>query len=220
MKTTLIKPQIVLLEFHSRKELTLTMCRVQEFYESAHEHIRDQYFCWETFLETFTKDDGVLDYFSYWSGFNIPSTAFCRFFTLFSSKQDLTTREQKLFDEVNALVDVGGPFYVIAALAGEADTIDHELAHALFHINPVYRLLVTERVQLICSVVRDHMCSVMHQLGYAEQVFDDEINAYLATSDEEYLSTRFVGLDLQLAREPIDQLKGLFNRYSKLACAV
>lgn len=167
----------------------MTMCRPQEFYESSHQDIKGKKFDWEKFLEVFSGEDGRLEYFSFWSGFNFPGRAFENFLQVFGD--DLSRRERRLAKEVFARVDRTAPYYVIATLPSADETIRHELAHALFCVDPEYRKKAEEMVCDLPSEERDKMEAGLSALGYSADVHVDEIQAYLATGSPEELKKRF-----------------------------
>lgn len=167
----------------------MTMCRPQEFYESSHHEIKGKHFDWEKFLEVFSDDNGRLDYFSFWSGFNFPGKVFETFLKVFEN--NLSRRERHLAKEVFLRVDRSRPYYVIATLPNSEDTIRHELAHALFCVNEEYRKKAEELVCELPLEVRDKIEIGLSGLGYSEDVHVDEIQAYLSTGSPEELKKRF-----------------------------
>jgi len=60
-------------------------------------------------------------------------------------------------------------------------TIQHEIAHALFYINPGYKkemsLLVIEMERKIFDKIED----LLYNMGYDKSVIVDEIQAYMST---------------------------------------
>ena len=65
----------LLLEFNTQKDLALAFCRVEEYYEGQPK-LNGNYVSFVDFIDFFMKDDGSIDYFNYWSGFNIPGNIF------------------------------------------------------------------------------------------------------------------------------------------------
>lgn len=186
---TMPYPNVVQFSFPNRRELTMTMCRPQEFYESSHSEIKGQKFDWEKFLEVFSDDNGRLEYFSFWSGFNFPGNAFEKFLKVFEG--DLSRRERRLAKEVFARVDRENPYYIIATLPSAEDTIRHELAHALFCVDSEYKKSCEEDVFNLPLEIREKMESGLTALGYSADVHVDEIQAYLSTGSPEELKKRF-----------------------------
>lgn len=186
MKVVSNKNNIIHLEFPSFKEITMTMGRPQEFYESGYKHLRNKVFTLEDFLDTFTNDDGDVSYYKSWAGFNVPGNKMEEFFKKF----DLTKREDKLRKMINRLVKKG-TYYIIATKAGDTPTIEHEVVHATFYLNAEYRKAALKLVKQLPPAVYDPIKKTLIDMGYAGAVIDDEVNAYLSTSSPAYLKKRF-----------------------------
>jgi len=186
---TMPYPNVVQFSFPNRRELTMTMCRPQEFYESSNSEIKGKKFDWEKFLEVFSDDNGRLEYFSFWSGFNFPGNVFEKFLRVFEN--DLSRRERRLAKEVFARVNRGNPYYIIATLPSAEETIRHELAHALFCVDEEYKKSSEEGVFNLPLEIREKMESGLTALGYSSDVHVDEIQAYLSTGSPEELKKRF-----------------------------
>lgn len=189
MRTVSPYPNVAQLFFPNRKELTITFCRAQEFYEAASDDIRGKHFTWETFLSTFADESGKLDYFSFWSGFNIPGEAFGRFLSHFGG--ELTSRETALRDAVFSTVDRSLPHYVIGAMEGAESTMRHEMAHALFHVSDSYRSGAIALVESLPLAIRTKMSEGLAKMGYSDGVHRDEMQAYLSTGEGGELQERF-----------------------------
>ena len=203
-EVTNIQPQILYLAFYTQKELTLTMCRVQEYYESAFLELNSVHFTWETFLDVCTTPDGEFNYFSFWSGFNVPSTAFLAFFSA-SPAYQYSTRELALYDTINAHVNIDEPFYVIATCVDQDAVLDHEIAHAMYSVDAKYRQAATALVEGLDAALRAQFSEVLSKLGYGANVITDEINAYLSTTSAEDLKHRFK-VDAWSAGQPFREL--------------
>ena len=186
MKLIKNKHGLLHFEFSSRKEITMTMGRAQEFYESCHKHLRNRVFTLEMFLDTFTNDDGVVSYFDSWSGFNIPGQKLNEFFQKFY----LTTREKKLLDAVYREV-AGHQYYVIATIAGDGYALAHENIHAAWTLNATYRKAALRLVKGLNPKLFSSLKSILVGMGYSPTVVHDEINAYLSTSTLRELKQTF-----------------------------
>lgn len=181
MKVKIYNKNIVYLTFPSQKELTMTMCRMQEFYECDSNKLRNRIFTFEQFIDHYLDKDGSLDYFTIWAGFNIPGHVLDDFFESFI----LTNREKdvKLLTKKfrNKL------YYVIATRTNDDETLLHELAHAHYYLNPVYKQQVDVLVRSMRKELRTQLTIVLKNMGYTNSVIVDEINAYMATSSYKYL---------------------------------
>ncbi len=183
MQTKIYDDHILYVTFPTRKELVLTLCRPAEFYECANPKLRNHRFSHEQFLDHYMTSSGQLTYD--WSGFNIPGTSLTRFFTQF----ELTPRERRL--QVATRLLSTQPYYLIATVEADTDTLRHELAHAHYGLNPQYRRQANTLVRGLSIKLRKQITATLADWGYAPQVMTDEIQAYLATSGMRYLRTKF-----------------------------
>ena len=181
MKVEIYNENIVHLSFPTQKELTLTMCRPQEFYESANSDLCGKVFTFEQFIDASMDDEGSLDYFTFWSGFNIPGPILEEFF----SKFDLSRREQAIRDATLMLKDK--LYYVISTLDTDTLSLRHELAHAYYYLSPSYKQSVDVLIRHMSITTKNILITELKDMGYADAVMNDEINAYLATSTDEYI---------------------------------
>lgn len=181
MKLTRLHKQILYFEFPSAREMTLTFFRISEHYESLYPNIREQRFTVEDFLETFMTEDGELTYFYSVYGFNVPGGSFKRFFE--RNQDHLTRREAALLDQVKSAVNYDiDDFYIIATASADARTLDHELSHAFYYLDPEYRRRVDG---LVTNAVRTDLINEFKEalafMGYNNEVFSDEVGAFLCT---------------------------------------
>lgn len=193
---------LIQLVFDTQKELTMTMGRVQEYYESANKNLYRQVFSLETFISEFTDDMGRFDYYESWVGFNVPGEIMDDFIAKF----DLTHREASLWNLLGRSFEDMDRYYVIATKINDADTMDHELVHAIYYLNPEYQTAANQLIRQLDPTVKHGMGKVLLDMGYAVSVLDDEVNAYLSTSESDYLKDRF-GFDVaEETRAPFRQL--------------
>ncbi len=181
MKLQVIDKNILLLLFSSQKEMTLTMFRSQEYYECGNNKIRNKVFEFEDFLDFYTEENGDIDYFRRVSGFNIPSNSLEDFFIKFN----LTRRENKLWKLTRKFSSK--PYYLLAAKETDTSTLDHELVHAYYYLNEEYKKKALFLIKNMRSELHKQIIVSLKRKGYAKAVFNDEINAFMATSDLEYL---------------------------------
>ena len=129
------------------------MFRIQEFFESPHEHIKGKVFSVEDFLATYYAPGHEIDYFAYWGGFNVPKDVVDDFFNRYGDA--LTLREQAL-KHVWRSSDYQ---YLIAVDVDDADNaLEHELAHARYAIDEQYRNECADIVCNMSSQLRAKLC--------------------------------------------------------------
>lgn len=178
---------------HIRCTDQLSLCkmfvRLQEFYESPLDGIRGHYFTLDYFKQRYLAE-GVTrskkrskDFWSQydWHGFNVPGDVVRNFFDIF--KGSLTEDELLIRDSVAGFAK----FYLIGSHEGDAseDAHDHELVHATWYLDPGYN----RRANQLVHEFRDtptgrRLVAVLKLWGYSDAVMNDEINAYMATTDE------------------------------------
>ena len=168
----------------NQRELCETFMRPQEFYESPYPEIRGQHFRVSEFMTRYAMDHGgKFTYFEDWHGFNIPGDVVLDFFKKFDA-WDRTTGENIIFEATKSL----DKFYLIGTHSGgEDDALDHELVHASYYLDDEYRHHAN--VLIGHWLTQPHAKKLIEYLksrGYGDSTMTDEINAYLATTDEAY----------------------------------
>lgn len=210
MNTYLADYNVMVCEFETQKELTLTFGRLQEFYESPYQWIRGKYFTLETFLETHMSDNGDLTYYNDWSGFNVPSKIVREFYKVFD--YNLTTHEWRLAQYINTtFTEPGADYYLIGIVEGDTETLEHELVHAKYHNDETYRNNAYTIVAALPSAVYNALYTGLTEMGYCNTVIIDEINAYLTTDSLRDLQERW-----DLSPEVMKELKPTRNKLRKL----
>lgn len=186
--------KVLAVEFPNRRELTLTMCRMEEFYESPFDDIQGHSFTWEQFLSRYAAEDGTLNYFSKWEGFNVPRRSLDQFKRLFTP----TDREAELLNRFYH----GGYDYLIAVdVNSDSTVLLHEFCHALFELDNGYAHAVADAISN--SGMFEELSKHLIAAEYPNQFFVllSEVNAYLATSSEQELDELFPGMGM--ARHPL-----------------
>lgn len=163
------KNNILIIEFPTRKEMTLTMCRISEFYEGL-PGIKGKHFYFDEFIDKYSNKNGDLDYFSFWEGFNLPREVFEDFVKIF----DLTKREYRVMTKV-----LHKTKYIITYVKGDKLTLKHELCHAYYYTDKEYKYNVLDILSTIPKSVIMKYKKGLKGLKYDKSVYLDEINAYL-----------------------------------------
>lgn len=210
MKLTQPHKQILHFEFPNAREMTLTFFRVEEHYESRYPNIREQRFTIEDFLETFMSEDGEFTYFYSVYGFNVPGGSFKRFFE--RNGDHLTRREVALLERVKSAVNYDADdFYIIASIDGDDRTLDHELSHAFYYLDAEYRRRVDG---LVSNAVRADLITefkdALASMGYSEQVFSDEVGAFLCAGKMRKLRKE---LEVSARRADAIPFRNLFGEF-------
>ncbi len=161
--------------------------RMQEFYESNLPGIRGKFFTIEQYMDAYANHFGNFTYTTDWSGFNVPGNVVDKFFTVFY--KDLTHKEEALRKEILSNKSDGDRYYVIGTYKYE--TVDHELAHAFYYLDPNYHDEMLSLVRSIPTKTKQLMTDVLIKSGYCREVVEDEIQAYLSTDGMLELSKFF-----------------------------
>jgi len=203
-------PNCLLLSFDKQKHLALTFCRVQEFYESPKKELNGKYFSFDEFVDIIMDDEGYIDYFNFWAGFNIPGNVFEKWKEIIGDKP-LSDYECDLWSIINFSNIDKNNYYIIGALKKDKDVIEHEIAHALYYMNADYK---SEMDMLTESFLKENkkefnkFVKELKKLGYCEYVTNDEIQAYMASSTKNELVDDF--------KLNYDDLNTLIKKYNKV----
>jgi len=188
-----ILPGIYHIKFPNQYGLTSTFMRLQEFYESSFEEIRNQYFTVEQYMDRYAQEFGNFMYFSDWNGFNVPGDVISRFFRKFSNiksrhtYQYLTIKEKRLLKLVLPLIQSDTNFYLIATHKDQ--DLQHEIAHGFWYLNDKYQKAMMKLVSKYEHV--NEFKELLLKKGYGENVLDDEVHAYLTHGTKTYLKNQF-----------------------------
>ena len=192
---TQLADRIFLLRFASQYAVASTFLRIQEHHESP--TFRNRVFTLEQFMDWYAERFGAFTYYEDWSGFNVPSTAFERFYD--GAFDPLLRKEAQLLPLFRR---ERAPFYVIG-IADDAD-LTHELAHALYFTRPAYRRDVQRAMRgYDTTSLRKRLAP-----GYHRAVWTDEVHAYLATPGS------WIGPIPQRLRPLRRDLQGIFRRHA------
>jgi len=196
LEPEIVLPGLIHIHFNTQYEVTSTFLRLQEFYESSYEEIRNNHFTLEQYMDAYAKDHGNFTYTVDWSGFNVPSNVIEEFAQLFQN--DLLDKEKHFLHIILDIVDKEGwdKYYVIASSRDigsdggkkdQADVMKHEIAHGLWYLDPDYKKEQMKSVKKVKEFNAD-IGSVLQKMGYCKEVVDDELQAYCSTSTMTYLA--------------------------------
>jgi hypothetical protein len=210
---------VILVQYQTRYEVCSSFMRIQEFYESDLPEIRGEAFSFEKYMDTYARAKGNFSYTMDWSGFNIPGKIFKEWGKRFPTYERLE-KEQHLYSTVmdmytgsalgRGFAGKDTDFYVIGTyIEGPRRyrVIMHELAHALWAMDPEYKARAEELVAT--SPYNHKILPVLKKWGYTDMVLPDELNAYQATSSPHELMSKFEVDGLNLA------LVSLYDEFAK-----
>ena len=163
-----------------------TLIRLQEFYESDYDNIRNKFFTLEEYMDTYAEDVGQFDYYEDVDGCNVPCQTIKKFFEVF--KDDLREKERFLYDLIKSVIPnfeshKEEKFYLIASYKDEpSNAYIHEYSHALFYLNENFRKEMIEEVYKVREDFKSDFDLVLMQMGYTDDVLIDEFQAFISTS--------------------------------------
>lgn len=180
--------KIYCLEFNNAYDLSMTFLRYQEYYESP--KFREKFFTISDFMEWYSKKygDGAFTYPTDYVGFNLPSHVIIPVLKeLRTSEYDMwTPYDDLMYSTVLKIISQqhqDNKFYLIGVMNPKEDqqTLRHELAHALFSTNSEYQRTMGKLINKLPEQIWRTMKKKLKGRGYANNVYDDEAQAYLAT---------------------------------------
>jgi len=204
-----LESNVYFLKFDNQYELTVTMLRFQEFYESAYPNIQYKYFTLEDYMDTYAADQGNFTYCSDWNGFNIPSKSLMSFLEVYRGK--LRDKEIQVIELLTDAILSGEKFYVIAGC--EDKVIVHEMAHALYYVNEEYRENMDTLLASLPKELMKRFTDALTEVTYSPLVHMDEVQAYCV--DNFYMKeNQLPNMKLKKADEKyFEQFYSLFREY-------
>jgi len=156
--------------------------RFQEHYESP--VYKGKIFSREEFEDwyVYTHDS---PYHLDWSGFNLPVESLWPFF---QNQFPQLSRKEAMVLEILAeeVMRNGNKGYVIACSNNDAATCAHEIVHAVYYLFPEYKEKVDKLLDTYDPRHIIDLCAHLSTIGYREEVFYDEINAYACTGEGDF----------------------------------
>jgi hypothetical protein len=205
-----IKPQIFLLSFNNYYDLCMTFLRYQEYYESDSSKFRGKPFKLLDYMEWYSKKygEGIFTYPKNWSGFNFPHNVIKEVHNL--GIQDLNNYDSIMLDVYNHCSKLHDKFYIVG-IVGKNYALNHEVAHAMFYLNSKYKKEMLKLIRHLDPEFKKQMHKVFKKMGYANKVYNDEIQAYLSTSDSLDFKRYFKNvIGIQVENKPFVEI---FNKY-------
>jgi len=206
-------PSIFALVIKNDRLRARVFMRYQEFYESDSDTFRGKGFKWSDFVK-FYKKKTKKDYFSYhedWAGYNIPCNSIESCAALIP---DMNFYDLIMFSVVDTIRNkVGGEnFYLIGidqSNGEDPSLIFHEMAHGLWFANPNYKKEMLSLINEMEPNIKDNIHRKIKEAGYGDNVYDDELQAYLSTGVDDSMK-RIKGI-----KPEIFKFSQAFEKYSK-----
>lgn len=169
-----IYPKVWLLEA-DKFDLAMLFFRVQEYFENPKYKNKNVSF-FEIMRWYSNQHNGIFSYADDYVGFNVSSKVLNRFFESCSNITEYDNVFYCIYDYLHAM-DIP-PYYLIGAVQGDKDTLNHELAHAFYYLYPKYRKSVNALISELPEFIIKKMEKELKEYKYHRSVFKDEIHAY------------------------------------------
>jgi hypothetical protein len=183
-------PQVYVVRVEDSYQRAMLFLRYQEHYESPYNKFQGKSFNIFEFMDHYRKDRGACAFLypSEWSGYNIPSSSLLKCYVEVKDNNPYDEAMGEIIIKISEELLAGKApgqkapkFYLIGVDKIEGGVMDHEIAHALFFIDPQYRKKATDLVSKLAPRKREKMEKILLGLGYRPQVLVDEIQAFMST---------------------------------------
>jgi hypothetical protein len=201
------RPGVYFLKFDTRENLGMSFLRFQENYENP--HFRNKIFTMKEFKPWYKKfkNKTTFTYCTDWSGFNIPSYILDRF-----RKGDFDPLSKLEKQLLKAFDGKKGKFYIVGSCSDDV-IFDHEIAHAMFYINPKYKKAVLGELE---KYDLEDVKGFLKGKMYCNSVLNDEINAYFSTAGDSMRKWMCKRVDFKPLGKLILDLKKLYTKFLKI----
>lgn len=172
---------IYLIEAKSKVDLGMLFLRVQETMENP--KYKNKHFDLLEFIYSYQKENkDVFSYCKDFGGYNITSRLIEMVY--------VTDFHKNMFDlemidvYTNIRYKQEGPFYLIGAMKGDRITLNHELHHAFFNNDILYRknmLSLVKELKIVFPIKYRSIIKILKSWSYDGSVIKDEIAAYIST---------------------------------------
>jgi hypothetical protein len=184
----------------SQEELGRTFIRFQEYYESPNPEFKGKIFTLGMVRQWYSIKYGADTYHHDWTGFNFPSKVLIPF------KQGLfdplTIEETEL---LNLFKYRNDHFYIMGAQ--NAETLRHELSHALYDSDIKYRTEINKYINKNKKQL-DKAKKYILEKGYDQEVINDELQAYITDKDDQ-------GIINLINSRIISDINSIYEKYRK-----
>jgi hypothetical protein len=176
-----IKPRVFAVVVPDRYHRAMLFMRVQEYYESPNPKFRGKksFNIWE-YIEWYSrKNNDSFSYAAHWTGFNFPLGVALK---CYDTLEDMYTPYDEIMTkivwDIYEMNKDSAKAYIIGVADLTSTTFQHELCHAYYHINKKYKKEADAITESIEPKIYKRMCKNLTDMGYTEQVFYDEVQAY------------------------------------------
>lgn len=170
------------LVFKSRYEMAMFYLRYQEFYESINPEFRGKSFTYLDYMSWYTQftNAHMFTYPRDFIGYNLPSCSINECIPTIPKGDK--NKYDKMMIKLNKdlLADSNGKYYIIGTIRKD-NTFHHEIAHALYYLEPTYKTQMNNLTGHLSNKLKLAVYNIL-ATTYPEKVFNDELQAYMSTN--------------------------------------
>lgn len=200
-------------ELPNQYKVCSTFLRMNEFCDSPFRGIKNRFFTLEEYMDTYASyNDGNFTFYSDFVGFNIPGNWVRKFFKVFP-EQDLLEKEKELYKVLKPVLKSKNRFFLMGTYKGDAvSTFNHELGHGFYYLNRKYKKDMDEITNSIPLKILNKIHGILWLQDYSEKGFNDEIQAFLSTSEKSFLKIHKWDI---VGEKRIKKYKSIFTKAKK-----
>ena len=164
--------------------------RYQKYYEGSSKSIRGNRFSIDQFIKWYSEEYKNKEMFTYaydWCGFNIPSWSIEECLSKIIDENEYDRLMSNIFSSCISDND-GKNFYLLGVDSLDSDILDHEMAHGMYYTDSDYKTTMDEITESIPVDSYAALKKIILDMGYGDNVIDDEIQAYMSTGLRESMS--------------------------------
>lgn len=178
-KIKAVRPDIFVVVVPDGYDRAMLFWRVQEFYESPNRKFRGASFSvWDYAKWYAGKYGGSFSYPADFVGFNLPLVVAKKCYEV---NEFETPYDREMRAIVESLFVNGERQYIIGTDSLKGDTFEHEMAHAMYYTDMVYRNEMDGVTDSLSKSDADRLKRNIRKIGYHSSVVKDEIQAYMST---------------------------------------
>lgn len=223
-----VRDYIYSVHITNKYDRAMTFCRAQEYYESPNPNFKGKAFSIWDYIKWYSHNNGKG--FSYgldWSGFNIPMKTVKECYQKLEKTygaSDLTPYDHTLLNIIREIEETPNECpktleksYLIGVDGTINETFKHEICHGLYSTNKKYNKLALRLVKELktkdTTVYKTFEKNLL-KMGYAKELVDDEIQAYLqfGVNDREFCNGVCQNTRKKLNKKYIETLYDAFTK--------
>ena len=214
MKLERLSDRILFVRFKNEEEMVKTIIRIAEYYENMKKFDTDQP-TFSQFIRWYKANkEPKTPYASYFYGINLTGNEIKYFVRAYPKSKQLV-KEREFIDAVKmglglrSLKETHKYSIIMCPASKRSSVFKHELAHAIYYMNTVYRDKVDDMISKINKHDLDKMREYLLTQEYNKSILDQEINSRLV--EKTSLKRLFVGVNLRVSGRIRQELRQLLE---------